>query len=428
MTRNPEKQWTIIVYLAGDNNLDGAGVADLIEMKKVGSTDQMNVIAQFDRAGAKKATNRYYLRKGGKIEKDVVEDLGETNSGDPNILESFIKWGIEYYPAKHYLVVVWNHGNGWNDDDVYRIARSRLKLNVARRRNTIMRAEGKPLGSVSVRRIRVISGTNFHHALFSTSIKKAVTTRGIAYDDNAQDFLDNLEMKRLLLSIKKKLGRKLDILGMDACLMSMAEVGYQLRDAVNLTVGSEETEPGDGWPYDKILETLAKKPTMTPLELSKMIVKKYLGSYAANAGVTQAACDLTRSKEMAAAVDQLAKKLITNFSNTTLRTQVVEARIQAQSYEVADYIDLYDFCDLLIARCQEVAIKTACQNVMEVIRIGGFVVDSGHKGVSVGHSHGLSIYFPQKELSPTYAKLDFTRKTAWGKFISEYLSSTGRRA
>jgi hypothetical protein len=45
--------WTVMVYLAGDNNLDGAGVADLREMKKVGSSASVNVIAQFDRAGSR---------------------------------------------------------------------------------------------------------------------------------------------------------------------------------------------------------------------------------------------------------------------------------------------------------------------------------------------------------------------------------------
>ena len=28
-----KKSWTVMVYLAGDNNLDGAGVVDLNEMK-----------------------------------------------------------------------------------------------------------------------------------------------------------------------------------------------------------------------------------------------------------------------------------------------------------------------------------------------------------------------------------------------------------
>ena len=44
------KKWTFMVYMAGDNNLDPNGVKDLQEMKKVGSTDQLNLIAQFDRA------------------------------------------------------------------------------------------------------------------------------------------------------------------------------------------------------------------------------------------------------------------------------------------------------------------------------------------------------------------------------------------
>lgn len=90
MAKAAEKQWTLMVYLAGDNNLDSAGVADLQEMKKVGSTDQVNVLAQFDRRGSTQATKRYYIHKGGTLEKDVLASLGETNMGDPKVLENFI--------------------------------------------------------------------------------------------------------------------------------------------------------------------------------------------------------------------------------------------------------------------------------------------------------------------------------------------------
>ena len=34
MTKKP---WTVLVYLAGDNNLDAAGVVDVNEMKRAGS-------------------------------------------------------------------------------------------------------------------------------------------------------------------------------------------------------------------------------------------------------------------------------------------------------------------------------------------------------------------------------------------------------
>lgn len=43
------KQWTFLVYLAGDNNLESFGQRDLQEMKTVGSTEDFNVVAQFDR-------------------------------------------------------------------------------------------------------------------------------------------------------------------------------------------------------------------------------------------------------------------------------------------------------------------------------------------------------------------------------------------
>jgi hypothetical protein len=426
MPKVTEKEWTVMVYLAGDNNLDSAGVIDLKEMKKVGSTEQINVIAQFDREGKAIATNRYYIRKGGTLAKDVVGSLGETNMGDPRVLEDFIKWGIKNYPAEHYLVVVWNHGNGWNDENVYRVARNMMKLNIKRRGEVVLPAKGAQKDSVSIRRIRAIGGKKFRHALFHTSIMKAITIRGIAYDDDAQDFLDNIEMKRLLASTKKILKRKIDILGMDACMMSMAEVVYQLRDSVSLTVGSEEVEPGDGWPYDRILAKLAKKAAMTPNELATTIVNEYVASYPANSGVTQSACDLSKAGLLASAVDQLADVLNSHLSDAAVRATVIECRLQTQAYDTPDYIDLYDFCNLLESKTGFDDIRAACSAVKNMIQRDGVVIRSGYKGKNVKHSNGLSIYFPQKSLSSLYATLDFTKKTSWGKFLERCISYTRR--
>jgi len=426
MTKKAAKQWTIMVYLAGDNNLDDAGVVDLKEMKKVGSSDKVNVIAQFDRQGRDVATNRYFIRKGGSLSKDVVGSLGETNMGDPRVLESFISWGVRNYPAQYYLIVVWNHGSGWNDENVYRVARSTLKLNIRRRGEVVLKTGGGEHEAVSLRRIRAIGGKKFRRALFSSSITQAVRKRGIAYDDGAQDFLDNIEMKKLLSKARKMLKKKIDILGMDACLMSMAEVGYQLRDSVSLTVGSEEVEPGDGWPYDRILAKLSKKPTMSPKELSATIVSEYLASYGPNEGVTQSACDLGKSDVLAKAVDKLAKELIGQLSDSTARVSIVESRLQAQTYDTPDYIDLYDFCELLESKSKSVSVKAACKDVKKVLLPDGVVIKSGYRGSAVKHSYGLSIYFPQRDISSLYATLDFTKKTAWGKFLQKYAGYTRR--
>ena len=58
MPITPKKNWTLLIYLARDNDLDAAGVNDLEEMKTVRSSAEVNVIAQFDRQGANRNTNR----------------------------------------------------------------------------------------------------------------------------------------------------------------------------------------------------------------------------------------------------------------------------------------------------------------------------------------------------------------------------------
>jgi hypothetical protein len=75
--------WTVMVYLAGDNSLDGAGVADLQEMKKVGSSASVNVIAQFDRAGSRGTTKRFYLRKGTELPRTQSRISARPISGTP---------------------------------------------------------------------------------------------------------------------------------------------------------------------------------------------------------------------------------------------------------------------------------------------------------------------------------------------------------
>jgi hypothetical protein len=421
-----EKSWTVMVYLAGDNNLDEFGVTDLREMKKVGSTDQVNVVAQFDREGEGVRTRRYYVRKGGTLDADVVEELGETNCGDPKVLADFVKWGIKNYPAAHCMLVLWNHGAGWDDTNVYRLAREGMGRAITRRGD--FAARGADGDEVSVRRIRVVGGRKFRRALFSSTVRDAIRLRGIAYDDNAQDFLDNIEMKKVLTAASRSLGRKIDILGMDACLMSMVEVSYQVRTAVEFTVGSEEVEPGDGWPYTAILRDLTKKPAMAPRDLAAAIVKRYLASYDAESGVTLAASDLSKCAELREAIDGLATALTSALREAALRACIISARAGVQTYEKAEYVDLHDLCDMLDANCGTPEIRAACADVRQALIEDEFVVAAGFRGRKVEHSHGVSIYFPERgPVSPLYKTLDFARSGKWDTFLAKYVESLSRR-
>src|SRR5436309_15473098 len=101
------------------------------------------------------------------------------------------------------MLVIWNHGGGWDDTDVYRLARRVAGANVTRRCAPIHPALDDGSNAISMRRIRIIGGRKFHRALFRSSIDKAVRFRAIAYADYAQDFLDSIELNLVGVAAKQ---------------------------------------------------------------------------------------------------------------------------------------------------------------------------------------------------------------------------------
>jgi hypothetical protein len=405
MPRIKRKSWTVMVYMAGDNNLDPEGVVDLKEMKRVGSTDKVNIVAQFDRAKGHVA-RRYYFRKGGLVTADAVANIGRVDTGDPQRLTDFIDWVIDNYPAARYLLVLWNHGQGWDDTDIYAGERHRA--------------------------LRRLATGRIQHAVFDTPVRQVLSAapikqsaRAILLDDNAKDFLDNLEMKKVLRDAASRIGRKIDVFGMDACLMSMIEVGYQVRGAAQITVGSEETEPGEGWPYDRILKGLTKDPAMSASALSRLIVDEYLKSYGASAGVTYSACDLAKAPQLAKSIRAFARILTKSLNDSAPLRQIQIVRNQVQTYEVTDNIDLIDFCSLLASASKDNRVKAACRAVIAAANV--YVVRQGFKGKGMSHSNGVAIYFPLQAISPLYAGLDFSKATRWDRFLAAYLAAIHKR-
>jgi hypothetical protein len=427
--------WTVLVYLAGDNNLDGAGVADLREMKKVGSSASVNVIAQFDRAGSRGTSKRFYLRKGTELPKDAVQDLGETDTGDPKVLCDFFRWGVKHYPARHYLLVIWNHGSGWDDSNLYANHGDYFSGDPPPivRKGVVMNAEGS-VAEVQPRKSRPVAMAQArsavrraHRALFASTVDTMVRSRAIAFDDQAKDFLDNMEIKRALGEMKTLLGRPLDLIGFDACLMAMLEVNYQIMATARYAVGSEEEEPGNGWPYDRILKALAKKPAMAPDELARTVVAQYAASYGASDGVTLAAVDLGQSDSLAAAVEKLGGSLLARVGKQSEMTllSAVRAKVQEYSAPYDDYVDLVDLCDGLQRLLGDAAVTEACAAVKQAV--AKMVLASAAKGSGVARSHGISIYFPKHKVCALYAKLDFARKNAWAKFVAAYTTRVARK-
>ncbi|HEX5749526.1 MAG TPA: clostripain-related cysteine peptidase, partial [Archangium sp.] len=167
-----KKQWTVMVWMAGDNNLEDAALDDLQELKQVGSTDDVDILVQLDRMGDQQ-TRRYHVRKGTTADQDIVEEIGETNTGDPQCAIDFFTWGIQRSPANHYLTVLWNHGSGIDETNVYRQA-SRLGMKIERRATPT--GDTVPLG-----RVHGAMSHGYHRSLFSTTVATALRDRAIAY-------------------------------------------------------------------------------------------------------------------------------------------------------------------------------------------------------------------------------------------------------
>ncbi len=408
------KKWTILAYLAGDNNLDADGARDIAEMAKIGSNDNMNVVAQFDRAGDA-GTQRFYITKGGGYPKDSIANLGETNTGDPKVLIDFLKWGITTYPAEHYMAVLWNHGSGWNEDDVYDRA---VKVSPEKEKFPMMAK-------------RAIREKRIKKTMFSTTmdeiLSQPATLRGILYDDESRDFLDNAEMKNVLTEAAKLTpNKRFDIIGFDACLMNTMEVAYQLKDTAKVIVGSEETEPGAGWPYDMVLGSLSANPSMSPQEFGKAIVDSYIKSYdkgAHSESVTMAAVNLDKISGVMSSIDKWAVALKKNITAQDTFNAVLLNSEKVQKFYYRTYKDTFDFAKLIKEKSKVKEIQDASAGVMDALKPAGnsYVIASKSLTANMANAHGVSVYFPGHEsYTKYYDRLDFARKSKWDDFIKAY--------
>jgi hypothetical protein len=415
------KKWTVLVWMAGDNNLEDFGRTDIGEMKKVGSTADVDVVVQFDSMSDDRA-RRYHLRKGTSLASDLVKDLGPTNTGDPAVATDFFSWGVESHPADRYLMVLWNHGSGIDETDVYRQARASGLRIVRKGKGT------RGSGVVPRSRARSIASRRFRRSLFSSTVDAALRRRGIAYDDTAKDFLDNAELHKVIEAVSRKAGRPIDVVGFDACLMSMLELAYEHGGLARFTVGSEEVEPGDGWPYDRVVGALAADPDMTARQLGETVVQQYLKSYA-NDDVTMSCLDLSAAGALGSSVDRLAADLKDAIADPAEYAAFTKALNATQHFEMPDFLDLYDLCAHLKTRSTSAAVKASADAIQQ--SLSAFVSAEGHKGSSVSGAHGVAIYFPRGRVTVVYERLKFAKDTRWDELISSYtgvpLDQVGRR-
>ncbi len=409
--------WTVMFYQdADDQTLEQDIFTDLNEAERIGSTDKVNLVAQIDRySGGFKGSQsfsgakRFYLRQDDDLDvinSEELDDLGEVNMADGQVLADFVTWAVGKYPADRYILILSDHGTGWpggwTDGDM----------------------ESKP---------------------------ENIQINGF------DDMLYLNEMDDTFAKIKSQTGiDKLDIIGYDACLMGSLEVLSMTAPYADYAVLSQEVEPSMGWAYSAFLKKLTSNPKIDSGELAKTIVDTYIsedtlitdpearakyvsrtyetsGTVSASQladeetkTVTLAAIDLSKIPGVVDSLDNL----VTPMSKINQKV-VAGSRAHAKSYEnvfgeniPSPYIDLGNFAKLLEKNSTSENVGKASIELQAAIKKA--VIAEKH-GPNQKGSNGISIYFPISKLfqaeGADYATYTltadrFSQESLWDDFLT----------
>lgn len=168
------------------------------------------------------STTGYQLQKISGTAVTTVESGPELNMGDPASLTMLISKAASLFPSTYLAVSLWDHGYAWNY---------------------------------------------------------------VCKDDTSGG--DALSMAELQTAIANA-GKRVDVLAFDCCNMGNIEVAYQvsLTGLVGYMVGSEETVPGNGFPYDLMLTPLVNNAAMLPRDFSMVMIDAWGQYYATQTWAT----------------------------------------------------------------------------------------------------------------------------------------------
>lgn len=193
---------TVLVYIAGDNNLNEFikdDVQQMVEGSKTISKDKHRLILFVD-----KRSEKPYFQEVSQGELTTVKTFDEElNTGDEETLQMAMKWVMDNYAAKSYGLVLWGHADGW----------------------IIKNAEARG------------------------------PSRAYGIDDtNGRRWMDIPQMVASLGSLPR-----LSFIFADCCAFQCVESAYELRNCTDYIIASPAEIPGEGAPYQSVVPAMFSK-------------------------------------------------------------------------------------------------------------------------------------------------------------------------
>lgn len=444
-------EWTVMVYMNGKNNLEGAALANFQQMATVASSDKVKIVAELGRpvtnhsgaAGAWGGIMRFYIASPNMqpLPSEAINPndpaVRNADMGSAKTLSDFVSWSKSNYPAKRYLLIIWNHGQGWRLEMAYTDA-------------VAMRAFAPPSNRLALNELTAKSNMGRSPSSKGPNQPLLGGYRSVSFDEDTGNFLFNRDIETVLQ------GNPVDVIGFDACLMSMVESAYAFRKVATVFVGSEELVPNDGWPYDSWLSALKAAPEMDPPTLGAALVDSYAQYYGNSGNATLSAIDLTSLPNFITALNSFAVLAKGKFPSDRVnwehsRTQLLNfGDWYTDSWAICSDanvirfhgIDLGALLDNVQSSTSDDDLSHSAANVRQAMQavILRKYASSASNTPKFG-SQGLAIYFPasQKDYTcdPDHSGYDkqaiargdvqappeFVQDTAWADFLQTYLKS-----
>lgn len=438
------KEWTIMVYMAGDNNLSADmayALADIRDVMK-GRSDKISLMVYYDGAAFNAPTlycdftdfdNPVFcpsrsVKKAFTYEKKRNGDETEfdENSGAVYSLMNFINWCVNE-----------------TEINIYKDEQAAIETHSGQQAKK--------------------------YALIFSGHASAFQNMSLMVDANSDYYMTIPKLRWALEEITRKnapfkkhtplLKQEIDILGFDSCVMGMAELAYEFRHAAKIMVASEGNLPSAGWTYGSILSELIVPFAGEAITDEKAVAAGFVEKFIerqnefliGGVSVDISALDLSDEK-IANVIKQtnlLGKNLSLLLQNLNpkigekLKRVLLLSHWECQSYMSEQNVDLKDFCGVLIKNIK--ALDETCEDINKIVddceKVAGAVDDCvlmcGFSGGTYQYSNGIAVFFPWTRLSyfrsqENYENLKALRDDIplkdWNQFLRDFTDQTLRPA
>ncbi|HUU78164.1 MAG TPA: clostripain-related cysteine peptidase [candidate division Zixibacteria bacterium] len=381
----PHFDWVVMNYIDGDNNLEAEAIDDLNEMEsEFNASANVAVIVLIDRTNGYDDTNgdwettRLYnvtYDVTADIDSTLLQDMGELNMGDGEVLEDFIDYCFANLEADHYWLNLWDHGGGVD---------------------------------------------------------------GICWDDTSGgDSLTIDEMQTAISASETTYGKYIDVISHDACFMNMIEVAYELKDLSDYFVGSEESVPGDGFDYEAIISGLVADTTMNASTLANLMVDSYESFYDGIVDyVTLSALNLTIMDQFILATNNFAGNLslvIADGQGSGIEEAFYETLKFYDDYSIdfMDFVVELDKNSTLMSNYPN--LDTSVTNLLA--EFPNLIINNYQDSIYSGDANGVSIFMPIMDnfidtwienyidTNDLFSGMDWQAFTFWEEFLEDFYTA-----